>query len=338
MADHDTYRTTVLVTGASGAIGRFVVPELLARGCRVVAVTRDAGGRKARPGLEWRELDIADTDRLEALIGETGARRVIHLAAALLNSERDIVKAIEVNVGGTASVFEAAARARIERVVHASSKAALGPLEGKWGHPDFEPVPEDHPRRPQSVYGLTKMLGEDVAEFYARMRGLEIISVRFGTSCGPGKGLQHGGAARLGHLIENALAGRPSIIEQGGEQGDDIMFTGEVAQGLVQICLAPGPLSGVLHLANDRVISLNELADAVRAELPEAEISIGPGLDYMGFGGIYCILDDRRAREEAGYAPRHDLKGWVRAYISHMRDQDEASGHDTGAAGSADQK
>lgn len=313
---------TVLVTGATGAIGRYVIEELIDRSCRVAALTRRPSGNSGnRQGLTWHTADIQDIDNLSRIIQETGARRIMHLAASILNSETDVPGALAVNSGGTAAVLEAAHRNGIERVVYTSSKAVFGPISGEWGHPQYRPVPEDHPRHPRSVYALTKMVGEDLATFYREGRGLDVVSVRFGTSCGPGKGPQHGGAKRLAQLIENPVLGLPIEVRQGSDQRDDIMYTGEVAQGLVTICLAGGPTSGMLHLSSGRLVSLPEIAEAVREEIPDAEITIGPGLDYMGFGGIYCQLDNERARREVGYEPRYDLRGWVRHFIAHARQE-----------------
>lgn len=317
---------TVLVTGASGAIGRFVVGELIDRGCDVVAITRQLHPQlPQRPGLAWRQAAIDNVQALSAIIEQTRCSRVAHLAATILNREDDLPGALAANTLGAACVFEAARRNKVERIVHASSKAVFGPLEGEFGHPEFRPVPEDHPRNPQSIYALTKSLAEDVADFYCRRHGMEIVSVRFGTSAGPGKGPQHAGAAVLSRIVENPVRGIPVIISGGGDQRDEIVYTVEVAHGLATICLAPGSLSGVMHLDSGQLVSLRDIADAVRKHIPLASIEVGGGMNYMGYGGIYGRLDGSRARQEAGYVPRFSLDGWVADYIRRVREADLAS-------------
>jgi UDP-glucose 4-epimerase len=243
----------------------------------------------------------------------------VHLAAAILNKEGDLPGAIAANTLATSCVFEAARRAGVARVVYASSKAVFGPLAGVYGHPQFRPVPEDHPRNPQSIYALSKCLSEDVARFYRDRYGLEVVSVRFGTSSGPGKGPQHAGAAILSQIVENPVRGLPVVLPAGGDQHDDIQYTADVAQGLVTICLAEGPLSPVLHLDSGELVTLKDIARAVRKEIPEADIQIGDGLDYMGYGGIYCRLDGSLARREASYRPRFALESWVGDFIARAR-------------------
>lgn len=317
---HRSDDSPVLVTGASGAIGRFVVEELLARGRRVIAVSRQLKpGAIHRDGLLWEAADIQDVAGLTRILETAGVKHVVHLAAAILNSEGDLPGALAVNTGGAAALFEAARRSGVVRVVHASSKAVLGSLTGAYGHPGFHPVPESHPRNPQSIYALTKCLAEDVAAFYRTRYGLEIVSVRFGTTSGPGKGPQHAGAAMLSQIVEQPVRGLPVSVPHGGEQHDDIMYTLEVAQGLVTICLAPGPVSAVLHLDSGELVTLRDIAAAVKEVIPDARISIGDGMDYMGYGGIYCRLDGSRARNEVGYAPRFDLRGWVKDYVARAR-------------------
>ena len=101
-----------------------------------------------------------------------------------------------------------------------------------------------------------------------RRYDLDIVSVRFGTTVGPGKGPQHVGAIVLAQLIENPVRGLPLVVPHGGEQHDDIMYIPEVAQGLVRICLAPGTVSPVLHLSSGELVTLQDIADAVKAGDP----------------------------------------------------------------------
>lgn len=322
----DAARSTalaVLVTGGTGAIGRFVVDELLDRGHRVVALTRrDAQDLAHRPGLVWVTSGLDEVERIAELARSNGVERFVHLAAAILNSEGDLPNAVAANTLGAACIFEAARRSGAKRVVYASSKAVLGPLGGHYGHPEYRPVPEEHPRKPHSIYALTKCLSEDIAAFYRERYGLEIVSVRFGTSSGPGKGPQHAGAYMLSQIVEDPVRGKPVRIAQGGDQRDDITYTLEVANAIATICLAEGELSPVLHLDSGELVTLRDIAAIVREEIPSADIEVGGGLDYMGYGGIYGRLDGSRARRETGYEPRFDLRGWIRDYIARVRDAD----------------
>jgi len=312
----------IVVTGGSGAIGRHVVDELLARGHAVVALTRRLADTLPRhERLSWVAADLHDVDALADLFKKHRVTYALHLAATILNKEGDLPGAVAANTHASACFFEAARRAGLKRVVYTSSKAVFGPLRDEYGHPQYRPVPEDHPRRPQSIYALTKCLTEDIAAFMREHYGLDVICVRFGTTAGPGKGPQHAGAAILSDIVEKPVHGLPVELASGGEQRDDIMYTLDVAQGLVTICLSEAQLSPVLHLDSGTVVSLRDIAEAVRREIPDAVIRIGDGLDYMGYGGIYGRLDSTRAQRETGYRSRFDLAGWVRDFITRVRSE-----------------
>jgi nucleoside-diphosphate-sugar epimerase len=84
------------------------------------------------------------------------------------------------NVVGTFHVFDAAAKLGITRVVSASSLSAYGyPFQRVWSEPDYFPLDEAHPLRPQDPYGLSKQAGEQVAQAYARAGSGTAVSLRF---------------------------------------------------------------------------------------------------------------------------------------------------------------
>jgi nucleoside-diphosphate-sugar epimerase len=175
----------VVVTGGTGAIGRFVVRALLddheGRVRHEVTVV-DAAAETSHPGgvdpdgVRQVRGDIRDLGQVYGALH--GADAVIHLAGIRRPgiAPDDVVFAT--NVLGTFNVHEAAWRLGIRRVVSTSSEAALG-----WDYrrtdfgPDYLPIDEDHPTRPQDPYGLSKVAGEAVARSYAA-RGVEVVVLR----------------------------------------------------------------------------------------------------------------------------------------------------------------
>jgi uronate dehydrogenase len=160
----------VLVTGASGAVARGVVPLLeQAFPLRLLAPDwpeDDPRGVRADI-LDWHALDRA----------VRGAQAVLHLAVASGHSgayEDDEFndQRFDVNVKGTYHVFEAARRAKVRRVVQVSSLMVV------WGHGLDNVVPGDAPPRPVGTYALTKALSEAVARHYAEAHGMEVITLR----------------------------------------------------------------------------------------------------------------------------------------------------------------
>jgi nucleoside-diphosphate-sugar epimerase len=163
----------ILVTGGQGKVGRFVVQELVNSADEVTVFDRVPGPE--RGAVRYLVGDIQDLGQvMEAM---HGADAVIHLAAIHKPNIATATVTYQTNVVGTFNVHHAAFRLGIKRVVSASSNAVVG-----WSYsdnfvPDYLPVDEDHPLRPEDPYGLSKEIGETIARSYA-LKGLETISLR----------------------------------------------------------------------------------------------------------------------------------------------------------------
>ncbi|MDL5159843.1 NAD-dependent epimerase/dehydratase family protein [Actinomycetospora termitidis] len=161
---------TLLVTGAAGRIGGMLRPRL-ARPDRIlrlldVATVEDPGERE-----EVVTASVTDLDALTAAC--RGADAVVHLGG--ISSEAPWHEILDVNIHGTFTVFEAARRAGVPRVVFASSNHAVG------FHPAVDPVPDDLPPRPDTFYGVAKVAGEALGSLYHDRYGLDVVCLRIGT-------------------------------------------------------------------------------------------------------------------------------------------------------------
>lgn len=312
----------VLVTGGLGVNGVWTVRRLLADGHEVVVLdNRDE--RDLIPELAGEldvvVADVADAAAVEDVVRARAPEVVVHMAA-IIGAGADPVGAVRVNVGGTAAVCEAAVRHGVRRVVYTSSRAAYGALLGEHAHPTYTPVTEDHPRAPVGLYDVTKLASEELGFWYSRTHGLEFVALRFATIYGPGKLQRHGGFSTYSSMIELPAAGRPVRIPQGGDEHDDTIYVADTADAVVAATLAPGRLPhAAYNIGTGRVVPLREFADAVRTELPGADIELGPGLDPMGMGvSYYGALDSSRARADLAWTPRHGLREGVRDYLATM--------------------
>lgn len=163
----------VLVTGAAGLLGRFVVDELLRAGARVRGLDRRLGGAP----IEWHVGDVTDP----ALVGAAvqGADAVLHIAAIPNIWSGDGQAIMRVNTLGTYTVLEAAEAAGIPRVVFCSSDSVAGYTvrEGRMLPPLYAPLDLDHPLRATDPYAISKVLGEGLCQAYAH-RGLAVVALR----------------------------------------------------------------------------------------------------------------------------------------------------------------
>jgi nucleoside-diphosphate-sugar epimerase len=161
----------VVVTGGSGKAGRWVVRDLRERGHDVLNV--DLAHDGSAHGLCVR-ADLADPGQAFELIA--GADAVVHLAAIPAPELRAPAETFRVNILSTYNVFAAAEAARVRRVVWASSETVLGlPFDTP---PDYAPVDEAAPPRPESSYALSKLAGETMAGQFARRTGVAHVGLR----------------------------------------------------------------------------------------------------------------------------------------------------------------
>lgn len=323
-------RERVLVTGGNGAIGQFVLEELSRRNVASVAVSRNTFATKDSL-VTSVAADIRDLKSLRAIIDDHGVTRIIHLAAVLLECDRDPIFGFGVNVDGTLALLDAARHtAGFKRFVYASSKSAFGALKDEWGYPVYRAVTEDHPRRPNTTYGMTKKVAEDIAALYRNRYGVDVVVARFGTTCGPGKGERHGASSVTSGMIEGAVDGVPVTVAQGGDERDDIIYNVDIAVGLVQAALQPKLGYSVYHLGTGELVTLRDMVAAIRAVVPDADITVGGGLDFMGLGmGNYCLMDISRAERDLGFK-HHSLRDWVADYVTRYRAS--KGGHGDGRA------
>ena len=160
----------VLITGARGRVGSELVPAL-----EQEHDLRLLSRRPLTDDPRWRQVDIGE-------IGPTveaaeGVDAIVHLAIAAEargSDEGDAlnVQRFDTNVKGTYNIFEAACRARVQRVIYTSSVMVCK------GYPRDRKVDADAPAKPVGTYALTKYLGEEIAEYYATVHGLSVLCLR----------------------------------------------------------------------------------------------------------------------------------------------------------------
>ena len=175
----------LLVTGGSGRLGRWVVEELRSDHEVVVAGLEDAPPLDAvRPGVRYEQADLTDAKAV-ARVAE-GAEAIVHLAAIPSPLGREPEDVFANNMTSTFNVVEAAIRQDARKVIYSSSGSALGfAFRFREMVPDYMPMDEEHPLRPQDAYGLSKWLGEEVLEAATRRTGIRTIVLRPTTVIGP---------------------------------------------------------------------------------------------------------------------------------------------------------
>jgi dihydroflavonol-4-reductase len=317
----------VLVTGATGFIGRLLVPRLLEEG-RQVRVLQRRPGTVDGPGGETVHGDI--TDRASLVRAAAGVSTIFNLAGVVshLESERAHMQAI--NVGGVENVLAAARTAGVQRVVHVSSVASVGMAE----RPD-RPLDEHSPfpeRARKYAYAATKRRGEEIALAAAR-EGQDVV-----VAC-PTFVIGAGDVNRISTFVaEQYLRGSLRFWTAGGLSYVDVR---DVVDGLVRVERAGSKGERYILGAHDGNLShhqyfnlLGEVSGKRRLTVPVPAPLLVPGArllralhvplpvhpDELDGSRWYWYATTKRAVSELGYAPR-PVREAVESMVAYFRER-----------------
>ncbi len=295
----------VAVTGGLGFIGRHTV-ELLSSGGHSVRVLDDlsrAAPGGAPEGARVVRVDVRDLDGVREAL--EGVDAVIHLAALTdvrESAERPLLYH-EVNSTGTLNVLRASVEAGVSRVVYASSAAV-------YGEPETLPIREDHPTRPTSIYGATKLSGEAYCRAAHGTYGLSVVVLRYFNVYGPGQNVHYAGV--IAKFAERISKGLPLVIYGDGRQTRDFIHVRDVARANLVALEAPVDF-GVFNVATGREVSVLELSRVMQeAAGVEVGVEFGPPIP----GDIRRSVGDPSKIEELGFRAETPLEEGIKDLIS----------------------
>lgn len=184
----------ILITGAAGTIGRDLATSL----ARFYDV-RTTDIKKPDNDLDFLYCDITDPKEVDNVV--KGIDVIIHLAA-LLPEDFPSGKFVDVNVKGTLNILESALNNGVKKVIYASSVWAAS-----RGNSIYQPIDENIPCRPEGMYDITKLMGEQFCEYFSRLYQLNTVTFRL---CGYGRieGFTEDGEILWDKIDIRALAGR----------------------------------------------------------------------------------------------------------------------------------
>jgi len=311
----------VLVTGGTGVIGSHVLRELIEAGEHPVvfanvidkSLISDIADR-----VKMVQGDILDLPQVYSVFKKYKIRAVVHLAGLMMRaSQHNPPLALDVNVKGTVHLLEAARFFEIDRFVFSCSKGIYGERDALVRNHGTLIVTEEHLPNPQNVYDATKYAAELLGRNYERNYGITFLSLRFGSIYGPGKLVRHGPMAVTSRMIENALCGIPTVVQNPPDARDDMIYVKDAAHGVVCALLARQPKSRVFNIGTGIGITLRDFAEVTKQVLPHAEIAFAESDEKMP--AYHFVFDIARSREELGYAPRYGLKEGIEDYIAFMQ-------------------
>jgi len=307
----------ILVTGATGQIGSELTAELRKRygGDNVVAT-----GHKRKPSPEmlnagpFEYIDVTKATDIFQVVDKYGVGAIYHLASILsAEGEKDTSLTWNTNLMGLFNVLEAA-RIREIRVFWPSSIAVFGPEVPRIN------TPQETILIPLSMYGVTKVAGELLCNYYFNRYGLDVRCIRFpgiiSLDVLPSGGTTDYAAAMLYEAIKNrrytCFVRRDTVLP--------MMYMPDCIKA--EIMLMEANPSRIKHRTGYNVsamsFSAGELEEEIRKYIPEFKCEFKPDFRQKIADTWPMLLDDRLAREEWNWKPDYDLSSMVKDIMEKM--------------------
>jgi len=299
----------VLVTGGAGYVGSVVADGLLKAGHAVTILDNlQQGHKEAVPeGARFIKADFCQPDDLDAAFRQSGLDAVMHMAGETIveYSTTDPKRYFHTNVIGGINLLDAMLGHNLKLIVFSSSAAV-------YGEPQTAPIEENHPKNPINTYGLTKLMFEQILEWYGKAYGLRHISLRYFNAAGATDRLGESHSPET-HLIPNvlkaALAGTAISVfgtdypTRDGSCIRDYVHVIDIAQAHVLALEKLDTLkAGAYNLGNGQGYSVLEVIQAARKV---TGIDIPAKLSPRRAGDpAVLVASSGRARAELGWKPR----------------------------------
>jgi UDP-glucuronate 4-epimerase len=314
----------LLITGAAGHVGLTLAKLAIRSGIDVVAQHRSPVPKDVveqfGERIRWMHCDLDDAFSLSAALSQHQIDGCIHTAAVPNDRVAHPIpwETVQTNAMATAALLELARRQNWRRFVYVSTGAVFQ-KDMDLG----QPLLEDHPLSPSSLYGSTKAAGELFVGMYRKQYGLSASTVRISFVYGPPlvpavRDLPRGPIVAF---LRDAILGIPVREEAGGDFVASFTHIDDVAEGLLASYTAPALNHDVYHLGHGRNWTTFEVAEAVRAAVPGAIVEIGPGtMPWTTYNRMRGPLAGSRLKDDTGFVPSLPLDKGVAAFATWMND------------------
>jgi len=308
----------VIVTGACGQIGSELVPELRKKygAQRVVATDIKEPPPELKEAGPFERLDVTSPEDITTAIKRYGVDTIYHLAAILsAKGEQDSSLAWRVNMNGTYNILEVARELRVRQVFIPSSIAVFGPETPKIK------TPQQTVLRPKTIYGVTKVAGELLGEYYVRRFGLDVRGCRYpgiiSYKTPPGGGTTDYAVA----IFHEAIIHNKYTCFLREDTVLPMMYMPDCLKAA--ITLMEAEFGRLRHHTDFNVAAMSfspaELAAEIKKFMPGFMIEYKPDERQAIAETWPQSIDDSAAREEWGWQPDYDLPRMVEDMLRHFR-------------------
>ncbi|MCK4420489.1 NAD-dependent epimerase/dehydratase family protein [candidate division WOR-3 bacterium] len=309
----------ILVTGAVGQIGSELVEALRDKYGNENVV---AAGHRTKPTEEMKEagpfefIDVLDKEEIESAVKKYNIDTIYHMGAILsATGEEKPQLAFRVNIIGLYNILEVGREQKLERIMVPSSIAAFGPDTPK------ENTPNETILRPTTMYGISKVSGELLGDYYFRRFGLDVRGVRY-----PGiisnKTLPGGGTTDYAvEIFYEAIRNKYYVCFLKEDSTLPMMYMPDAIRGLIE--LAEADINQLKHHSDFNLAAVSfspgELVSEIQRIIPDFTCDYKPDFRQEIADSWPSSIDDSAAQDEWGWKPEFDLRRMTEDMIEKLR-------------------
>lgn len=318
MIDKSMPKDNILVIGSQGQIGTVLTEALRERYSIHQVIASDINPPKQAPQGPFEQLDILDGEALHQLVKKHHITQIYHLAALLsAKGEQNPRQTWNVNMNGLFNVLEVARQEKLDKVYFPSSIAVFGGQTPKKATPQFTVL------QPETMYGITKEVGEHLAQYYYKKFGVDVRSLRY-----PGlisyQSLPGGGTTDYAvDIFHKAVAGETFECFLERDTMLPMMYMPDAIRATLELMEAPVEQLSMHYGYNVRAMSFSpeQLAQEIQKHLPDFEIVYQPDYRQQIADSWVESMDDSYARNDWGWQEEYDLPAMVEDMLLHLKKQ-----------------
>ncbi|MCX6137195.1 MAG: GDP-mannose 4,6-dehydratase [Ignavibacteriales bacterium] len=301
----------ILVTGGAGFIGSNVADAFIAEGHTVSIVDDLSSGKRENVNSKahFYHYDIQDP-AMELIFEKEKIDVVCHHAAQM-----DVRKSVadpkfdaSVNILGMLNLMELGIKHKIKKVQFSSTGGAI------YGEQDYFPADEQHPLRPLSPYGITKLATEKYLFYYQATYGIEHVILRYANIYGPRQN-PHGEAGVVAIFASKMLKGEQPVINGDGKQTRDYVFVGDVVRA--NLLALRYPESGIFNIGTGIETDVNELFHHIKtwtgSTCEEKHVPAKAGEQMRS------VIDHAKAKKNLGWEPTVTVEEGLRLTVDYFK-------------------
>lgn len=300
-----------LVTGAAGYVGSEVIRQLQAAGEEVLAVDlRDP----CKPGVQYFNVDITKLDAVMDAFKDVEIDYILHVAS-LPGDTGNPRQMVDVNVCGCVDMLELARVKKVKRIAVVSSISAYEWYPAvKFNAPDYMPVDEKHPLRPQDMYSSTKQMQEILVKTFYCEYNVPACAIRLAAVVG--RNAQGGGRGWRKLSEELAEGVEVQIPHFTMEERCHYVDVRDVARMLIHCCKSDSANGEMFNCCGPYSVTGQDLANIINKYYPDIKVTVGFPWSMAQGGEIEFSV--QKAKDVMGFEPLYgmdesigDIKAWI---------------------------